>query len=68
MSEADANEADVVEQLQPVSGGEPGPVQGDAALPLEAEPADVLEQGHALPDDDGDEDHARPQDAEEDRA
>ena len=67
MSEADANEADVVEQLQPVSGDEAGPVQGGAALPLEAEPADVLEQGHVLPDDD-DEDHARPQDAEEDRA
>ena len=68
MSEADANEADVVEQLQPVGGDEADPTQGGTALPLEAEPADVLEQGHALPDDDGDEDHARPQDAEEDRA
>jgi len=67
MSEADANEADVVEQLQPVGGDGPdptGPAGGE--LPLEAEAADVLEQGAVLPEDD--DDHARPQDAEEDRA
>ena len=69
MSEADANEADLVEQLQPVGGEDADAtlLGGGEVLPLEAEAADVVEQGHALPDD-GDDDHPRPQDAEEDRA
>ena len=69
MSEADANEADLVEQLQPVGGEDADStlLGSGEALPLEAEAADVVEQGYALPDD-GDDDHPRPQDAEEDRA
>ena len=68
MSEADANEADVVEQLQPVGGDGPDPTElgGGEPLPLEAETADGLEQGHALPED-GDDEHPRPS-ADEDRA
>jgi hypothetical protein len=67
VSEADANEADVVEQQQPAVPGDADGTElgGGEPLPLEAEVGDVLEQGHALPDDGDDE--PRPT-GEDDRA